>query len=165
MITCVVESCFEHLVLLTMTPTSIPSTSSREQMPRPVPSPMTKQLLASWSDSVLVVAQLEHIRSSCVLVSTCALTQHSYAVPASNPLIWILVVVALMLCTFTSWIWPSDSADVVHDKSYPLMVLLLGIDCSTCCTRYGLTCSIIHHRYASNIPYVLVMVYTNSSLS
>ena len=27
--TCVVESCFEHLMLLTMNPTSIPSTSSR----------------------------------------------------------------------------------------------------------------------------------------
>ena len=75
------------------------------------------------------MAQLELIRSSGVLVSTCALTQHSYAVPGSNPLTWILVVVALMLGTFTSWIWPSDSVDVVHDKSYPLIVLSLGIDC------------------------------------
>ena len=58
------------------------------------------------------------------------MTQHSYAVPGSNPLIWILVVVALMLGTFISSIWPSDSADVVHNKSYPLMILSLGIDCS-----------------------------------
>ena len=60
----------------------------------------------------------------------CALTQHSYAMPGSNPWTWILVV--LMLGTLTSWICPSDSAesDVVHDKSYLLMILLsLGIDC------------------------------------
>ena len=43
---------------------------------------------------------------------------------------WTLVVLALTLGTFTSWIWPSDSVDVVHDKSYPLMILSLGIDCS-----------------------------------
>ena len=130
MITCVVELCFEHLVLLTMNPTSIPSTSSREQMPRPVPSPMTKQLLASWSNFVLVVAQLELIRSSGVLVSMCALIQHSYAVPGSNPWTWTLLVLALTLGTITSWIWPSDNVDVVHDESYPLMVLSLGINCS-----------------------------------
>ena len=59
----------------------------------------------------------------------CALTQHSYAMPGSNPWIWISVVLVLMLGTLTSWICPSDSADVVHDKSYPLMILLsLGID-------------------------------------
>ena len=37
-----------------------------------------------------------------------------------------------MLGTLTSWICPSDSAesDVVHNKSYLLMILLsLGIDC------------------------------------
>ena len=65
-----------------------------------------------------------------MLVSRCALTQHSYAMPDSNPLTWILVVLALMLGTFTLWIWPSDSANVVHNKSYQLMVLSLGIDCS-----------------------------------
>ena len=62
----------------------------------------------------------------------CALRQHLYAVPGSNLWTWILVVVILMLGTLTSWICPSDSAesDVVHDKSYPLMILLsLGIDC------------------------------------
>ena len=50
----------------------------------------------------------------------------------SNLWTWILVVVILMLGTLTSWICPSDSgeSDVVHDKSYTLMILLsLGIDC------------------------------------
>ena len=61
----------------------------------------------------------------------CALTQHSCAVSGSNPLTWISVVLAVMLGTLTSWICPSDSDDVVHDKSiYLLMILLsLGIDC------------------------------------
>ena len=45
----------------------------------------------------------------------------SYGVPGSNPLTWILVVLALTLGTFTSWNWPSDSADVVHDKSYRMI--------------------------------------------
>ena len=133
MITCVVESCFERLALLIMNPTiSMPTTSSREQMPRPVPSPRTKPLPGSWDDFVFVVTQRELIRSSGVFVSMCALTQHSYTAPGSNPLTWILylVVLALTLGTFTSWIWPSDSADVEHDKSYPLMILSLGIECS-----------------------------------
>ena len=61
----------------------------------------------------------------------CALIQYSYAMSGSNPWTWILVVLVLMLGTLTSWICPSDSAesDVVHYKSYPLMILLsLGID-------------------------------------
>ena len=81
MITCVVESCFEHLALLIMNPIiSMPTTSSREQMRRPVPSSMTKPLPGSWDDFVFVVTQQELIRSSGVFVSMCALTQHSYAV-------------------------------------------------------------------------------------
>ena len=126
-----VESRFKQLVLLIMYPTCMLTitTSSREQMPRSLPNPMTKPSLGSWLDFVLVATQLELIRSSGVLVSMCALTQHSYAMSGSNPLTWTLVVLALMLDTFTSWICPSDSADVVHDKSYPLMILSLGIDC------------------------------------
>ena len=126
--------------------------SNRQAMPRPVPSPIAKPSLQfvdtnsvffdknsvlvdtnsvlANTNSVLVVLQLELIRSSGVLVSMYALTQHLYAVPDSNPLTWTSIVVfALMLDTFTSWIRPSDSADAVHDKSYPLMILLLGIDC------------------------------------
>ena len=78
------------------------------------------------------MAQLELSRSSGVLVSMCALRQHSYVVTDSNPWTWIVVVPALMLGTFTSWICPLDSADVVHDESYPhaLTVLSLEIDCS-----------------------------------
>ena len=132
MFPCIVESCFKQLVLLTMNPTCMLTIniSSREQMPpRPLPNPMTKPSLGSVSDPVLVATQLELIRSSGVLVCMCALTQHSYAVLGSNPLTWTLVVLALMLGTFTSWICPSDSADAVHDKSYPLMILSLGIDC------------------------------------
>ena len=40
------------------------------------------------------------------------------------------MVPVLTLESFTSWIWPSDSADVVHDKLYPVMILSLVIDCS-----------------------------------
>ena len=48
----------------------------------------------------------------------------------SNPWTWIRVVLVLMLGILISWIYPSDSGDDVHDKSYPLMILLLlGVDC------------------------------------
>ena len=60
----------------------------------------------------------------------CTQTQHSYAVPGSNPMTWIMVILVLTLGTSISWIWPSDSTDIVHDRSYPLMILSLGIECS-----------------------------------
>ena len=53
-----------------------------------------------------------------------------YGLPGSNPLTWTLVVPVLTLESFTSWIWPSDSADAVHDKLYPVMILSFVIDCS-----------------------------------
>ena len=111
--------------------------SSRQQVPKPIPSLIVKSLdEGSWfvivvdsvGISVLVAIQLELIRSSGVFFIMCALTQHVYSVPGSNPLIWIWMVLALTLGTFTSWICPSDSADVVHDKSYPLMIVSLGLD-------------------------------------
>ena len=81
---------------------------------------------------VVVLTQFVVIRSSGVFVCMCALTQHWYAVPGSNPLTWTLVVLLLMLGTLTSWICPcgSDSDDVVQSILYPLMFLSLGIDCS-----------------------------------
>ena len=110
-----------------------PTNRASSRRPRPAPSPVAKSpQLETFSDFVEVATQLELIRSIGVLVCMCALTQHLYAVPGSNPWTWILVVLVLMLGTLTSWICPSDSAesDVVHDKSYPLMILLsLGIDC------------------------------------
>ena len=116
-----------------MYPTWMLTTSnrSREQVLTPLPSPMANTLLLCWIFLVEVATQLVVIRSSGVLVCMCALTQHSYAVPGSNPLTVISVVVVLMLDTLTSWIsfCPWDSDDVVHDKSYPLTFLsLLGID-------------------------------------
>ena len=113
-----------------------PTNTTTSRRPRPVQrrtikssQPGTLKLL---SDFVLVVTQSELIRSRGVFVSMCALTQHSYtyAVPGSNPMTWIVVILVLTLGTSISWIWPSDSTDVVHDRSYPLMILSLGIECS-----------------------------------
>ena len=108
-----------------------PTNRASSRIPRPAPSPVAKSpQLGTFSDFVEVATQLELIRTSGVLVCMCALTQHSYTMPGSNPRIWIWVVLVLMLGSLTSWICPSDSADVVHDKSYPLIILLLlGIDC------------------------------------
>ena len=109
-------------------------THTTSRRPRPVPRRTTKSsqpgTFKLLSDFVLVVTQLELIRSKGVFVSMCALTQHSYAVPGRSPLTWIMVVLALTLGTSISWIWLSDSADVVHDRSYPLMILSLGVECS-----------------------------------
>ena len=111
-----------------------PTNTTTSRRPRPVPRLTTKSsqpgTFKLLSDFVLVVTQLELIRSKGVFVSMCAVTQHSYGVPGSNPIIWIVVVLVLTLGTSISWIWPSDSADVVHDRSYPLMILSLGIECS-----------------------------------
>ena len=120
--------CITRSMLINTDPTN--TTTSRR--PRPVPRYTTKSsqpgTLKLLSDFVLVVTQVELIRSTGVFVSMCALTQHSYAVPGRSPLTWIMVVLALTLGTFIFWIWPSDSADVVHDRSYPLMILSLGIE-------------------------------------
>ena len=111
-----------------------PTNTTTSRRPRPVPKHTTKSsqpgTFKLLSDFVLVVAQLELIRSKGVFVSMCALTQHSYAVPGRSPLTWIMVILVLTLGTSISRIWPSDSADVVHDRSYPLMILSLGVECS-----------------------------------
>ena len=108
-----------------------PTNTITSRRPRPVPRPTPKfSQPGILSDFVIDVMQLELIRLSGVLVSMCVLTQHSYAVSGRSPPTWILLVLALTLGTFTSWIWPSDSSDLVHDKSYPLMILSLGTDCS-----------------------------------
>ena len=104
---------------------------------------------------VEVVTQFELIRSSGVFVCMCALTQHWYAVPGSNPLTWTLVVPILMLNILTSWIClSSDSNDVVHDKSYPFMVLL-----SDCCPDHFIVTEV---ESAITTGYSLLENYNNS---
>ena len=88
---------------------SIDPTHTTMSSPYPSPAANSKespQLLTLSDFDVETVTQLELIRSSGVFVCMCALTQHWYDVPGSNPLTWTLVVLVLMLGTLTSWICP-----------------------------------------------------------
>ena len=79
------------------------TTISRRPSPAPNPAAKSKespQLLILSDFDVETVTQLELIRSNGVFLCMCALTQHWYAVPGSNPLTWALAVLV-------RWPWRS----------------------------------------------------------